>query len=81
MARNKWIQNDSLGKHSNKEIKPNTLPVDLHTLVFGDNFNKEIEPKVLPDNLHTLKLAQYYNQEMQEASTLPQKLHILILGV
>ena len=35
----------------NQKIKPNSLPDNLITLIFGYNFNQKIKPNTLPKHL------------------------------
>jgi hypothetical protein len=63
----------------NQEIKENILPINLHTLIFGNYFNKKIKENVLPINLHTLNFGWNFNQEIKE-NVLPINLHTLTFG-
>ena len=63
----------------NQKIKPNTLPENLTTLIFGWQFNQKIEPNTLPENLTSLTFGRNFDQKINP-NTLPENLTTLIFG-
>ena len=54
-----------IGGFFNHEIKPNVLPINLHTLIFEGDFNQDIKENVLPINLHSLWIGNKFNNNIK----------------